>query len=239
MHLPRTAIVVMVSAAACKSTVDTKGLEKTIADRITQMGLTADRVSCPGGVEAKAGAKFTCQITIEHTAFDLNVTVIDVDSSTNQVNMDTQWAKGSGVVRTKVVDLLSRELSSTLDTKITVDCGKDALLFLIGNNLRCKVIADQQSAAVIITLDDKLVPTKWELDPPLLVRKKLESLLTPSVRDQTKLADVTVNCGDQLVLPRPADGNLTCHMVHGGQRRAIRVAVSPALDIERWDAIDE
>ena len=150
---------------ACTKTVDTKGFEKTIEERVKGLGLAPESVSCPSGVEAKTGAKFTCKVMIDKTAYDLEVTITAVKDK--DVSMDTAWAKGRAVVRKKIVDTLPAELGKQLQTTVGIDCGKDALVFLTNNELTCALSAGSQTSKLTLSFDESYNMTNWKLDPPL------------------------------------------------------------------------
>lgn len=166
MPAPRMLFVLVpLALAACTKTVDTKGFEKTIEERVRAIGLVPESVSCPSGVAPKTGAKFTCKITIENTSYDLDVTITTVKDK--DVAMDTSWAKGHAVVRRKIVDNLPAELGKQLHATVTIDCGKDALVFLTGNQLDCSLTSGTTTSKLTLTFDEKYNMTEWKLDPPL------------------------------------------------------------------------
>jgi hypothetical protein len=55
--------VVSLALAGCGKKLDTGGVEKTVKDQITEMGLEVDKVKCPGDVKAEAGKTFECTVT--------------------------------------------------------------------------------------------------------------------------------------------------------------------------------
>jgi hypothetical protein len=225
-------LVALLALAACKKTVDTKGFEKTIAAKVTELGLTPGKISCPSGIEGKKGAEFTCKVEIEKTTYDLIVTITSVETSNAQ--MDTRWAKGPAVISKKIAANAPKALAEAFGTTVTVDCGTEPLLFLESSKAKCKLTSGKASSTLLLSFDDKLEVTGWELSPPLLGRKKLEELLTPSVAEKTS-PNVKVDCGPEDLITRPADGNVWCGVTDGAQTAKIRVAVTPELKVDKWE----
>ena len=229
---PAHLLIALVAIAGCKKTVDTKGFEKTIAAKVTELGLTPGAISCPSGVEGKKGTEFTCKVEIEKVTYDLTVTITSVESDNAQ--MDTRWAKGAAVISKKIAANAPKALAEALGTTVTVDCGTEPLLFLEASKATCKLTSGKTSSTLLLTFDDKLEVTGWELKPPLLGRAKLEGVLTPAVAEKTS-PQVKVDCGPDDLIARPADGNVWCGITDGAQAAKIRVTVTPELKVEKWE----
>lgn len=233
MH--RTVVLAVLALVACKSKVDTEGFETTITDRMTAMGLTASKVSCPKDVEAKVGAKFPCQITIDKSTFELDVTITNVNQDNKRVDMDTAWAKGPAVITKKIADNLPKVLTDALGIPATVDCGSEPLMFLKDDKARCKTTVGKQTVTVAIAFNDKYDVTGWELEPPMLMRSKLEAGLATEIRKQ--VPGVTVSCGTNDLVERPADGTVMCDVTDGKSTNKVKVSVTPELRVERWEIL--
>lgn len=60
-RLAVAALLLAIATAACSKTLDTKGLEPTLARQLeAAYDLTGVTVSCPTGIKAKAGSTFEC-----------------------------------------------------------------------------------------------------------------------------------------------------------------------------------
>ena len=224
-----------VLATACDKTVDTKGFENTLRDKVTQMGLTASKVACPGNVKAKKGGVFVCAIEIAGKSYDLEVTITGIDGK--RVDMDTKWKAGAMVVTSKLGPALTEELGKQLEAQVAIDCGADALTLLDAKQqARCALTPGAAKRTVVITFDDKLVPTGWVLEPARLGRGKLEAVLAPSVKGKLG-PEVAVTCGTDSLLMRPDDGFVMCDIGDGKQAAKIKVEVDKDLNVQRWDVV--
>lgn len=224
----------LVLAAGCKKTVDTKGFEKTIAERVTAMGLSPGKVTCPSGVEAKAGASFDCQVEIEKTTYDLTVSITSVDTEAKRVNMETAWKKGDAVLAKKIATVAPPKLQQALGAEVAVDCGAEPLMFLDADRKAgCKLTAGDKAATLTFAFDDKLEVTGFKIEPALYGSAKLAAILTPTVHEQTG-ADTKVDCGPDAVVQRSEDGAVWCSIDNGKQAAKIRVAVTPDFGVESW-----
>jgi hypothetical protein len=66
-RLVRAVVVLCLAivATACSKTLDTKGLEPTLGQKIdTLLSTTGVTVACPDGIKAKAGGTFECTATL-------------------------------------------------------------------------------------------------------------------------------------------------------------------------------
>lgn len=224
--------VVLLGGSACKKSVNTADFEERIQKRTQELGLAGATVKCPKGVEAKAGKSFECTVGIGGKDYVLVATVTKVEGK--QLDMDTKWKDGEAVIASKLGPPLGEELGKQFGTVVTVDCGKEALRFLDKNrNITCDLAAGDTKAKVIVTFDDKLVPTSWKLDPLLIARKKLEDILTEPVRAKTS-PTATITCGDKAMLARPAEGVVYCEVADGDKKAKLEVAVDDELKVKGW-----
>jgi hypothetical protein len=233
----RLAIVVMLlGVGACKKKVDTADFEGRLKTRTEALGLVGATVKCPKGVEAKKGQEFECSVTIGERSYVLVATVTKVDGK--ELGMDTKWKDGDAVITAKLAPALGTELGKQFGTPVTVDCGKDAMIFLDkSRNVTCDLTAADAKAKVLVTFDDKLVPTTWKLDPQLLAKAKLEGILLEPVRAKTSPA-VNVTCGDKPLLPRPADGTVWCEISDGTKKAKLKVEVDEDLKVKSWEVAE-
>lgn len=223
----------LLGGSACKKKVDTADFEGRIQKRTQELGLAGATVKCPSGVEATAGKSFECTVNVGGKDYVLVATVTNVDGK--QLDMDTKWKDGEAVIASKLGPPLGEELGKQFGTAVTVDCGKDTLRFLDKDrNIACDLAAGDTKAKVIVTFDDKLVPTSWKLDPMLLGKKKLEDILTEPVRAKTS-PTATVTCGDKPMLARPADGLVYCDLADGDKKARLKVTVDEELSVKGWE----
>jgi hypothetical protein len=225
-------LIAVIASTGCHKTVDNEGFEKTLAAKVTALGMTPGKVTCPPGIAGKKGATFACQIQLEKSTYDLEVTITDVHG--DQLSMDTRWAKGDAVFSKKLAANLPKPMSDALGATVTVDCGSEPLLFLQDSKTKCKLSAGKTTSTLELTFDDKFEVNHWKLTPPLLKRAKLEHALTPAVSEKVH-HEVTVDCGAEDLIPRPDDGLVWCGISDGSHKADIRVAITPELDVGKWE----
>ena len=224
-----------IAAAGCQRHVDTEDFESRIHKRIAELGLPGGAVSCPKVVEVRPGAMFTCSVEIAKKAHDLDVTLLDGrGSSDTEIKLDTQWREGNAIVGTKLAPVLEAGMTKTLGVPVKVDCGEPLRFIDAKHQLRCELTVGARTAHLLTTFDAKNDPTDWTLEPPMLLKSKMEGILTSSVREKT-VADATVSCGNEAFIARPADGIVHCTIAAGGKAGKIAVTVNEALDVKRWD----
>ncbi|HET7506447.1 MAG TPA: DUF4333 domain-containing protein [Kofleriaceae bacterium] len=229
-------ILAAVSGAACKAKVDTGGFEDTIRQHAHDLGLSATKVACPKDVEARPGKAFTCQVEIDgKKTYALDVTLKGVDPGTQKVSLDTAWHDGAAVQAAKLEPALTDELSKLLGAAVKIKCGDAPLIFLDPQRkTRCELSAGAIKTTATIEFNEALAPTDWHLDPPLLGRSRLESVLMPSVRDRMN-AEVKLDCGPAELLLRPADGVLWCSVTAPDKQVKIKVVVDDTLNVQSWE----
>lgn len=219
----------------CQPHVDTQDFESRIRKRIAELGLPPGKVTCPKEVEVHPGAMFTCSIEIAAKPYDLDVTIVDLKGSGDaEINLTTQWRGGSAIVGTKLAPVLEAAMTKTLGIPVKVDCGAPLRFIDPKHQVRCDLTAGASKYGLLTTFDAKDDPTDWKLDPPALLKSKLEEILTPSVREKT-VPDASVTCGSEPMIARPADGIVHCAIAAGGKTGKIAVTVDEALDVKRWD----
>jgi hypothetical protein len=227
--------VLLATGASCKKKVDTADFEGRLQKRTEELGLTGAAVKCPKGVEAKVGQSFDCTVTVGGTDYVLVATVTKVDGK--ELGMDTRWKDGQAVIATKLAPPLGEELTAQFGVKTTIDCGKGVLAFLDKDrNVTCDITAGDVKAKVLVTFDDKLAPTDWRVEPPLVSKARLEKALTDPVRAKTS-PTVTVTCGDKALVSRPADGKVECQLADGGKTAKLAVMVDDKLQIQSWEVV--
>lgn len=226
----------LVTAAACSKKLNSGDFEGRITKRLEEMGLAGAKVDCPDNVEAKVGATFECAIAVGGKTYQLVSKITSVEGS--ELNMDPQWKQGEAVLSNKMEPAVASQLGEVFGVPATVTCGEPLLFLDAQRNVTCDLSVANTKAKVIVTLDDKLSATGWKLDPPLLGRKKLEELLTPSVREQTA-PDVTVTCGQDALVPRPPDGAVMCKIANADASKTgtIKVDVDADLKVQKWEVV--
>jgi hypothetical protein len=222
------------SASCGKKSVKADEVEADIKERVAALGLTPDKVDCDDDVEAKVGATFTCKVGFASGAsHDLAITVTAVDDKAERASFDTRWTGGSAIVATKLAGLVTGKFTERFGAGVAVDCGADLRFISADKKLPCDITAGAYRGKVTVLFDDEDEISDVTFDDKLLVKKSLEDLLTPSVREQTS-PTVVVTCGDQVLVPRPADGVVWCDIVDGAQAAKIRVEVDDNLDVKTW-----
>jgi hypothetical protein len=155
--------------ATCKKNVDGGDFAKFLKQRTVELGIPDADVTCPSGIEAKVGTKFECSVTVKGKSYGLIATITSVEEK--KANMDTAWKDGEAVISAKLEPGLSGELSKTLGSDVKVTCG-DALRFIDANrSVTCDVAAGPTKSKVITIFNEKLNPTSWKLEPPLMSTK--------------------------------------------------------------------
>jgi hypothetical protein len=222
--------------ASCgKKTVKTREFEGTIRERVTALGLTPTKVDCGEPVEAKVGASFTCKVEVEGgKTYDLDVTVTGVDEKAEKVDLDPKWRGGRGVVSAKIEAIVGEQLGEKFGPGIALECGEPLLFIPSDSKLGCDIKSGSYQGKITLLFDDGENLQDVQFEPNLLGKKIVEGILTPSVREQTGPA-TSVTCGDQAMIPRPADGVLWCDISDGKQAAKIRVEVDEQLNIGRWE----
>lgn len=233
----RLAIVLALAATSgCKKSVKTAEVETWMKARTTELGINASKVTCPKDIEPKEGKSFDCELDVEGKAYTIVGTITKVESS--KVNFDTSWKNGANgvIIRSKLVPALVEDLSKTFATKVDIACAEPLLFLDAKRAATCDLTAGTTKAKLVVTFDDKLAPTGWKLDPPLLAKTKLEELLTTAVREKTA-PNVNVTCGTEPLIARPADGFLACEAGDGTKKVQLKVEVDADLNVKRWETI--
>lgn len=224
-------LLIAISAAGCKKTVKNEEVEGFIKHRTEELGLPGAKVSCPKGVDAKLGTKFECTVELGGKPYILVATITKVEGL--KLDMDTAWKDGEAVISEKLEAALAKDLSEQFGTDVAIECG-DILRFLDAERaVACDLTAGATKAKVLVTFDDKLVPTTWKLDPQLLSKKKLEAVLIEPVRAKTS-PGVAVQCGTEPLMPRPADGVVRCSIAEGDKQAPLEVDVDEELNVKGW-----
>jgi hypothetical protein len=226
---------VLAAAGGCKKSVKNDEVEAFVQRRATELGIPNAKASCPSGVEAKVGASFDCKIDIDGTTYVLVATITSLEGT--KLSIDTAWKDGEAVISSKLSAALSGELSTQMETPVKVECGEPLRFLDKDRNVACDLVAGSTKAKLLVTFDDNLAPTNWKVQPPLLAKAALERLLTDPVRSKTSAA-VTVACGDEPLLARPADGIVWCQASDGDRAAKIQVEVGPDLVVTRWQLVD-
>lgn len=226
----------IVLAAGCKPTVQSSELEADLSQRVTAMGLHATKVTCPGGVEARPGQAFTCQITLGAKTYALDVTITGVDKAKAKADFTTAWHDGPAVQTAKEEALLGGALTKDLGGAVALHCGDEPLAFLdSAYKLHCTLAARDVKTKATFGFDAKtLDATDWHLDPPLIAKAKIEAVLTPAVHEKLP-DDVVIDCGPAPFMLRPADGVLTCKATRGAETAALEIEVDDNLNVKRWE----
>ncbi|HEY0193334.1 MAG TPA: DUF4333 domain-containing protein [Kofleriaceae bacterium] len=227
--------------AGCGQQVDSKKLEADLRDKTKAQGMNPTKVSCPSGVQPKQGAVFTCQIELDgKKTYPLDLTISKINDD-HTLAFENKWHDGPAVQLAKLVPALTDDLGKQLGGPVRLDCGKDPLAFLdVQRKLHCDLAAGDPKVEVktkaVIDFDDKLVPSDWHLDPPLLAKAKVEERVTPAVREKAG-AGVTVDCGAAAYLPRPPDGNLMCSVKDGDKTGKLKISVDDKLELKGWEIL--
>jgi hypothetical protein len=157
--MPRVPMIAAVLlAAACKPTLDADGIEKAIAGFFAAQLGPVDRVACPDGVEARAGATFTCRI---HFAASPPLTV----QATHDAEGDGHFALVEPVVATRVITpRIAAWLKSQTGVDAAVDCGAGVQLLPAAGYL-CSAPRPDGSKTTIVVRRDAAGELTWSVGP--------------------------------------------------------------------------
>lgn len=233
----RLAICLMVggSLVGCKKSVKTAEVESWMKSRTTELGINATKVTCPTNIEPKEGKTFDCDIEVEGKTYTIVGTMTKVESS--KVNFDTAWKNGANgvIIRSKLQPALAEELTKQFGTKVDIACAEPLLFLDAAKSTACDFTAGSTKAKISITFDDKLVPTGWKLDPPLLGKATLEEKVAGALKDKAPNGKVT--CGSEALFPRPADGFVMCDIAEGDKSNKVKVTVDENLNATNWEIV--
>lgn len=245
MDAMKTALTVLMGLPLAACSIKAHGLELDAATIETQIkanlakeGVVVDKVKCTEGVALEKGAKLTCQIHIGDKQYEQIATLSDPKS----LNMDLTWPRGEVVYAHKLVTMMTPQLTEAVGAPAVIDCGEPLLFLDKDRAARCKITIGGVTTQLATTLDDKWVPVRWQLEPEVLLRVRLEEMVTPSVREKLG-ATATVTCDGEHVLAKPANKilDLPC-TVHSGAK-TLRINVhgeddaNGKLIVSRWKSI--
>jgi hypothetical protein len=226
--------------ASCgKKSVKTREFEGTIKERTAALGLNPTKVDCGEPVEAKVGVTFVCKIELDgEKTYDMNVAVTGVDEKAERVDLDPTWAGGNAVVAKKIEEGVSARLAERFGAGVTLDCGEPLRFVPDDDRFTCDLVSGTyKGKATLIFADGTTNLDDVPFESNVLGKTILEGILTPSVREKTSPA-VVVTCGDQAMIPRPADGVIWCDIADSEQKAKIKVVVDEQNNVARWDVAD-
>lgn len=226
--------------ASCgKKKVKTREFEGTIKERTAALGLNPTEVDCGEPVEAKVGATFTCKVELDgEKTYDMNVAVTGVDDKADRVDLDPKWAGGNAVVARKLEDGIGARMAERFGAGVTLDCGEPLRFVPDDDRIVCDIESGAYAGkATLVFADGTTDLADVEFEQHVLGKNLLEGILTPSVREQTG-PEVTVSCGDQAMIPRPADGVIWCDIADAKQQAKIKVKVDDQNNVTRWDVAE-
>lgn len=240
-----TAILAIVCAgcsveASCgKKKVQTREFEGTIKERTTALGLNPTKVECGEPVEAKVGVAFTCKVELDgEKTYDMNVTVTGVDEKADRVDLDPKWAGGNAVVAKKIEEIVGARMAERFGAGVVLDCGEPLRFIPDDDRFTCDVVSGAyRGKATLIFADGTTNLDDVQFEEHVLGKALLEGILTPSVQKQVGDA-TTVDCGEQAMIPRPADGVLWCSISDGKQAAKIRVQVDDKNNVTGWEVAE-
>lgn len=235
-RLVPSVILAVAALPGCKKQLKTPEVEAWVKQRTVDLGINASKVTCPKNIAAKQGNTFECAVEVEDKTYTLVGTITSVVDS--KVDFDTAWKNSTTgvIVRNKLVPPLTDELSKTFGTQVAIACGEPLLFLDAARSATCDLSAGASKSKLAITFNEKSVPTNWKLDPPLLSRTKIEEKLQTAVRAKTT-PTVTVTCGAEPLLVRPADGVMTCDVVDGDKQAKVKANVTPDLQLTTWEVV--
>ena len=226
--------------ASCgKKKVKTKEFEATIEERTRALGMNPTKVDCGEPVEAKVGNAFTCQVELDgEKTYPMNVSITGVDEKAERVDLDPKWEGGRGVVSAKIEEAVAIELGKRFGDGIQLDCGEPLRFVSEDDTIVCDIASGSyRGKATLVFKPGTTELADVKAGDDLLGRRILEGILEPSVREQTSPA-VKVTCGDQAIIPRPADGILWCDIADDKQAAKIRVEIDEELNVKRWEVAE-
>lgn len=226
--------------ASCgKKSVKTREFEGTIKERTTALGLNPTKVDCGEPVEAKVGATFVCKVELDgEKTYDMNVAVTGVDEKSERVDLDPRWAGGNAVVSKKIEEIVGAQMAERFGAGVTLDCGEPLRFVPDDDRFTCEVKSGSyQGQATLVFADGTTNLDDVQFEANILGKSILEGILTPSVREQTSPA-VVVTCGEQAMIPRPADGIVWCDIGDGKESAKIKVEVDDQNNVKRWEVAE-
>jgi hypothetical protein len=228
----------LLAGIACKTTVKPQSAEEIVRKQVSALGLSPTKVTCPSDVEARSGARFACQLELDGKhRYEISAAVGEVDTTTGNVSVKLTWRDGVAVVVAKLELATKDELNKKFGSPVTVLCGEEPVRFLDPKRtLTCDLLAGDLKSQLTIEFNAEIVPTSWELDPPLLSAAKLTELLTPRVREKTA-SDIRVDCGPAAFLILPADRIVWCTVSTPDESAKLKVELNDQLNLQRWELI--
>ncbi len=220
--------------AACDKSVDSAEFEGNVKQRLAAIGFPDATATCPKKIAAKVGAEFTCDVGIEGKTYALNLTITKVDGK--RVDMDSKWKDGDAIVAERLEAGVANQLTQDFGAPVTIDCGEPLRFLDADRKVACTLTAGAAKTSLKIAFDDKLTPTGWEIDPVLVSKAKLETILAPDVSAKSG-AQVTVTCGAEPLFARPADGVTTCDATDGKATLKIKVTLDASGTPTAWDTV--
>lgn len=117
------------------------------------------RVTCPKGVEARAGTAFSCRAILDGATVTLMGTVT---SSSGRYNIQPSEAI---VVSAEAASTLQQQISSQLQKSVSVYCGAPPLrIVAVGGQFNCTAtLAGQAPRQVTVTVQDNSGHTSFSL----------------------------------------------------------------------------
>jgi hypothetical protein len=226
--------------ASCgKKSVKTREFEGTIKDRAAALGLNPTKVDCGEPVEAKVGVTFVCKVELDgEKTYDMNVTVTGVDEKADRVDLDPKWAGGNAVVAAKIEEGVSARLAERFGAGVALDCGEPLRFVPDDDRFTCDLVSGTyKGKATLIFADGTTNLDDVQFESHVLGKSILEGILTPSVREKTS-PTVVVTCGDQAMIPRPADGVIWCDIADEKEKATIKVEVDAENNVKRWEVAE-
>jgi hypothetical protein len=155
------AVAVTGGVSACSSTVPKDDVATAISGKLTEQGITATGVTCPGDLDAEVGKTVRCEFTVEGQPVDAVAKVTSIEGSQANFDITTEARPvAKTLLDTKVADQVEQQLQVDVDG---ADCAGD-LGATVGASTTCTVSGGGESIdvkATVTSVDGGLI--KYEL----------------------------------------------------------------------------
>lgn len=211
-------------------------LESEIAAQLTKDHAVVDAVHCPR-VAPRVGATVSCTVVIGGTPYERVVTIERVDRT--GVDASSRWRRGEAVLSSRLSSMARDQASAVVGAPATIDCGEPVRFLAPDRTLRCDLTTGTMTTGVVFTLGLNSELTRLRLDPPMLLKPRLEELLAGAIR-RTRGVEVTITCGRERLIEPPSDGIVWCDASGLAQGRvSVEVEQAPdgKLTLKRWQLL--
>jgi hypothetical protein len=156
------AVAVTGGVSACSSTVPKDDVATAISGKLTEQGITATGVTCPGDLDAEVGKTVRCEFTVEGQPVDAIATVTSIQGDKANFDISTEARPvAKALLDKKVAELVAQQAQTTVDS---ADCAGD-LAPTVGASTTCKVTGGGESVDLkptVTSVDGGLIQYRLE-----------------------------------------------------------------------------